>query len=478
MGSKPVLVLEITDQWVKFLQLIPRGSGWQLGKAACQELTDEQAIAQWIREQVAPLGRRPGSFLAILPRHRVMTRHLLLPSRELEEITRMVALQMPSLVPYAAQEAIWGSQPIRQAPDGYTEVMVAVVPRMEVQRVLRAVEPSGLSIDRISVSNLGLLRWWQAVAQQKPAPSEGMTILIDLDAAALEIDLMDGTVPLFTRGTSFEREGMPQALLAEIRRTLATAARETEGKQVGRVILSGLTSSLEPTVQLLQTELTGEVQIIDSFQPIGQKALPEAIRRCSFTSLLGLAMETSGSVSASQGLISLLPPELLAERTGRSQRIQWAGSLAALGLAVFTGIGAIGWPVISTRIQLKQIQGHLQAMAPSVQEIEGMRQQMETAGEYRLAQGLPLKVLQELYAVVPPQTALTLVILDAKQDLVLKGQAPSMKDVTALVTHLEGSPLFGRVQLRYSNKRFFQGQEIADFEIQCPLSLTGPGGKR
>jgi Tfp pilus assembly protein PilN len=95
--------------------------------------------------------------------------------------------------------------------------------------------------------------------------------------------------------------------------------------------------------------------------------------------------------------------------------------------------------------------------------------------EYRLAQLMPLRVLRELYTVVPSQVALTLMILDTKGTVLLKGQAPSMSEVFALVSALEESSLFHNVQVRYANKRQTQEREIADFEVQCPLDLTAKG---
>ncbi len=468
-----MLVVELSDRWIKLLQLSPKGNGWQVARLAYQEATGEEELTSWLKGEVASLRDRPKSLIALVPRHQVMIRHIRLPSRDPEEILRMTALQVPSLVPYAAQEAVWGSQAVRSDAEGYSDCLVAVVPRADIQRLLRIIETGGVGLDRVTVSSLGLIRWWKEIFRLKGNPPEGMTVLVNLDTNALEIDLMQGSEVLFTRGTPFDAQGLPEALIADIRRTLATAARETAGKQVGQVILTGMVSALEPVSQRLREELHVELKVLDPFELLNGGSLPQGADRCSYTELVGIALESAEG--SGEGKLSLLLPEVLSQRAQRKVRFQWAATLSILSVAVLSGTGAMGWPVFSQGFQLNQVKRHIQSIAPAVEEIEGMRQQIDIAEGYRLAQGMPLKVLGELYAVVPMEAALTLVILDAKDNLLLKGQAPSISDVNRLVTDLERSPLFHHVQARYINKRASQDQEVADFEIQCPLMVSLEG---
>lgn len=473
--AKSILVVELADRWVKLCQLTPKGNGWQVGKLAYQEATGEEELTSWLKGELASLRDRPKSLIALVPRHQVMIRHIRLPSRDPEEIVRMTALQISNLVPYAAQEAVWGSQAVRSDAEGYSDCLVAVVPRADIQRLLRIIQAGGVGLDRVTVSSLGLIRWARAMIGRKSLAPEGVTVLVNLDLSTLEIDLLEGSDPLFTRATPFAPQGLPEALISEIRRTLATAARETVGKQVGQVILTGMVLALEPVAQRLREELHVEVEVLDPFELLNGGSPPEGADRCSYTELVGIALE-AGETDA-EGKMSLLLPEVLNQRAQRKVRFQWAATLSILGMAVLSGTGAMGWPVLSQGFQLNQVKRHIRSIAPAVEEIEGMRQQIDIARGYRLAQGMPLKVLRELYAAVPMEVALTLVILDAKDNLLLKGQAPSISDVNRLVTDLEKSPLFHHVQARYINKRAFQDQEVADFEIQCPLALEGSDPK-
>ena len=468
---KSIVIVELVDRWVKLCQLFPKGSSWQMGTVACEEPGDDQAMGQWLQKQLGQLEGRPHSVVGIIPRHQVMIRHLKLPSQDPDEIARMAALQVPSLVPYAAQEAVWGSQVLQADTHGYADVMVAVALRAIVQRLLQVVEPSRLPVQPISVSPLGLLQWYRAALRKKLLPAGQCAILVDVDHSTLEIDLVDAETPLFTRATPFSPQEPAETVLAEIRRTLATATKEMASRRVHQVVLTGVHASLPSLADLLHSELGLPVQALSAFAPMGEASKADSGKRCSFTSLVGLGME-------SDGRMSLLPSEVLTQRTQRQQRFQWAITSGISAIAALSAIGAVGLPLVSQKLQLRQVESHLKAISPAVTEVEAMQQQLQVMREYHLAQSIPLEVLRELYSVVPSQVALTLMILDTKGTLLLKGQARSMSEVFALVSALEGSPLFHSVQVRYANKRQTQEGEIADFEIQCLLDLLSGGTSR
>lgn len=461
-------VIQVTEGWVKLCQLLPRGSQLALGKTACERLGQVEAIQNWIQAQLKDLKVKPTSVLAVLPRHQVILRNLNIPSCDLQEIAQMVALQLPGLVPYSAQDAVWSFQVLKSDPVGGSEVLVAMAPHSVLKQLRQILEPAGLSLEEVNLSSLVMIPWLEAISKGKPDTEEGVTVLVDLDSSSVEIDLIEKGTLLFSRAAPFSDEKIPGGLVEEIDRTLTAAVREIGDRPTRRVILTGVPKLMAPVAQQLRSKFDAPVETVESFKPLTQGPVPEAVGLASFSALFGMGMKPAGTMS-------LLPMEIRAERTRAAQRRRWTFTCLLLVGAILTGIAAVGWPLLGKRMELAALQNWMAQMEPEVSKLEMMRQQLIAVRQSRQLQAGALELLKELHAIVPGQTALNLLTLEGNGELVLKGQADSMAHVLRLVTTLEGSALFQNVQIRYANKRRFQGREIADFEIQCRLGEL-PGG--
>ena len=78
-------------------------------------------------------------------------------------------------------------------------------------------------------------------------------------------------------------------------------------------------------------------------------------------------------------------------------------------------------------------------------------------------------MLYALHQIMPAEVSLLSLDYDEDSQVTLRGQAPELNSVFALVGKLEESEVFKNfnVKVRYATKKKIQESEIIDFEIAC-----------
>ena len=84
-------------------------------------------------------------------------------------------------------------------------------------------------------------------------------------------------------------------------------------------------------------------------------------------------------------------------------------------------------------------------------------------------QNSALKYLYEIHKLIPKEVTLTTITFDEADKIILRGQAQEMSDVFELITVLEESAYFQKVQTKHTRKKKIKDREVSEFEIACPL---------
>jgi hypothetical protein len=80
-----------------------------------------------------------------------------------------------------------------------------------------------------------------------------------------------------------------------------------------------------------------------------------------------------------------------------------------------------------------------------------------------------LDIMSEVFRIAGADIGLILFEYDANNPLILRGQAKAISAVFNFVNALEASSKFKNIQLRHTSKRKLKNEELADFEIVCPI---------
>ncbi len=111
----------------------------------------------------------------LIPRSRVILRHMMLPSHHEDEIRSMIDLQVASHIPYSKEEVEIDFQVLTKTPDGYSKIAVIIIPQEIAMRYWKIFSDSQIPVHRISISSIGL---WLLYHQQ-PELSDKLSAIFD-----------------------------------------------------------------------------------------------------------------------------------------------------------------------------------------------------------------------------------------------------------------------------------------------------------
>ncbi|MBF0386487.1 MAG: pilus assembly protein PilM [Candidatus Omnitrophica bacterium] len=456
-------VIMITDTRVSVLQV----SGDAVVFSAVQELTGP---APDPGAGLVGLARSKGFMRAgaevwvVFPRKSVIMRQLVLPSRDPEELRRMVELQCAQQVPYAREDIALDFMALDGNaggyPAGYTGVVLAAVLREQYQRVIQACAGAGVPLKHMTLSSWGLAQW---CARFSVAAPEAASCVIDLQDAECEICVC-GRGKVFTSryldwGFTQLAAGSIQGFIRQLEMTLANYTRQKSGPAA----LSIVVVSPEVRDESFCQELTQSFGLPVHWEaPAGKvqwKGKPAPGRdNAPRAALIGVAL-------AREKGFDLIPDEIklgAQERQRRSMawRLALAGGLAFLALiAVFSVERVKGGLYVEA---LENESADLKVKAAKVEE---------KSGRIRLLAGLindrlfVADVIAAIYQAIPPGMSLVSLSLSQGYSMVLQGVAIRNEDINIFQKALLASGWFGKVGLEFVNKRIEASGEVNFFKI-------------
>lgn len=405
--------------------------------------------------------RKSASVIYAMPREQAITRILKLPSVKPDEIAQMVALSSQTQLPFPRDQAVVDFQVIDQQA-GSSTVQLVACHRDVVERSLALFRQEGLEPAWVVPSSWGCLAWYQRLGRSSEVREP--VLLMDIDEDHAELVLIRQDRLLFSRSlgqglrashSETEASGLPAQ---ELERSLFSLLKEIPGVEIHSGVVTGL-GPLEPWQRLLEQRLGKPVFIRPSF---GTLSLPvsSSAQQASPVVALGLAM------AEASWLINLLPQEV--RRAQQHQRRM--RELALAGALLVASLLAGAW-LLSIHVN-RQTRVASQSLH-KVKQLETMAKQLEQKEqEIRLVDALlesrrrTAAMLVELFRLTPPETLLeSLTFERARGECVVRGSAPTTREVLDYLQRLKQAGPWDRVELRYSARRNIAGVDRTDFEI-------------
>ncbi len=129
---KSNVVFSISEGMIKFLQV----SGTQKKQVTLVDVldTDKKSDAEISEALIAFIKNRRINFIdsrvtVLVPRSRVILRHMVFPSEAPDEIRSMIDLQLGGSIPYLKEEVEIDFQVLSKTADGYSKVVVVIIPQ-------------------------------------------------------------------------------------------------------------------------------------------------------------------------------------------------------------------------------------------------------------------------------------------------------------------------------------------------------------
>lgn len=300
IGSKTVKIVELSKDGVNF-KLDASGVVGYKGNSP-DRMTEEReltALATIIKNLHKEARVSSKNVHIALPEQQVFTRTIKFPLLTDQEIAAAIKWESEQYIPIPISEAIVQHQILERresgSPPGVTVLLVAA-PRGLVEKYVKVVELSGLSVFSVETELMGLAR--------DLAPAKGTVMIVDFGARSTDIAIAkDGNLAFSrsvpTAGEAFTR-AVAQALGIEIqqaeeyKKTYGLAESQLEGKIKSAIdpVFKVIVDEIKKSIRFYQTEEKGEVpsSIILSG---GTSGMPEAVTL--LTKYLGLEVVVGNS---------------------------------------------------------------------------------------------------------------------------------------------------------------------------------------
>lgn len=417
-----------------------------------------------------------------------------LPSLDRKEIAEMVKFQAIKFLPYSLEEMVIRFQILTQQETS-TQIRLVIIHKDIINHHLRILkeinlEPkqvlltsdaifnsycfsqqgdiSSIAIVDIGFSGTDIIFTHQGRLVFSRSVSLGGLHLLEGLGEELGVELVEGEMSkinlLETKYSFFHH--WEKELVNEIRISLTAHQQEVKEIGVEKIIISGWASNLKGLDKKLEQDLDISVEVCDPFKnfiilPHLRKIYNLNGKKPQLTTLIGLVTHDGNG-------INLLPEHILILQKQKEKKI----NLILMGLLISSLIFLLSIfaerKIYDTYQYLGYLNKELSLTLPLKKEIELKKKRLTAITEQINRQTLCLDIIGEIYKLMPKDISLNELIYE--EDItILRGEARQISTVFSLITILENSPYFKDVKLTYATRRKVSKQEIADFQINCPL---------
>lgn len=385
--------------------------------------------------------------ISCLFRYQAALRFFSFPSRDKQEISRMVNYEAPELLPLKPDETITRHLVLNTSPDGYSDTLVVATQKSEVSGLFEKLKTAGLEIASLNLSSLGIYRCIKNSMQaEKKSAAKTNFMVVYAEDELLEVIIISSGQLVFSRGFMTDTEGLFSLLTNEVQRSLDLFFDKSKQTTLDKIIICGRDTDLGKIAESLK----------DKFE------FPLQINR-NIDLAYGLAM-------ADKTTVNLLSDEFITTKIWMRLKKKLLVLVSLIVLNIIF-LAAVFFVVLNSKKEyLNNIEKELSRLRPQAGLIQNKLSKIKMITMQRNSQILILEAISDLVKVTPFGCTLNMLSINEEGILIVRGQARDLEEVFGFVVELEKSPYFKNSHLNYSSRRKIKAKEILDFEIQAQLN--------
>lgn len=445
---------------------------------------DLQAQEDALRRLADELHLREDRVALVLPRYDVTTRFLSLPSHLPEEVAGMVRFSAEEYVPYALDELIIDQCILKVQDSGESQALAALAHRDVVHKPLALLRQCGITPEKVLLSTACLA----AAAAATPILSRDRHAVANLTAGGIEIIVMDGGLPVFSRGiiTSQNWEATaldPDAgegggliessgaeeLAGELRGSLAAFRRESpDGVGVDHIYLSCPYADVTRLCQSLSEKMGRDCKPADFALSLLQGAK---------TDMIGLPVEAVGALldmtGAAKIAINLLPESESEARRIETikKRILCGAAFAAL---ILLALGGWYYQATAQRAALiRELEQRIARIEPNARGITEKREALNILSRQVDRKGSIIEQLAHLVEAAPADRLNFLrLTLRRGEGIELWGRAKEVNDVADFTQNIRNKAegylkFFAQARSLYEQQTMERDVSVFSYQIEA-----------
>ena len=196
------------------------------------DITDKELTGKLSR-LFKKLGYSQNPVIISLPRSKVATRFIKVPTQIPSEIDKIASLQAPRYLPYSTEELITGYQVLFSDTSGFSQINLIIVHKDVVQRYVRIFQEIKCKGIDIILSSYGLVNLYDFL---HPNTSEAVMIL-DIDYQQVELAIFSRKKLLFSRYFKLDslQPNWETTFIDEVSKTQGAYSKDPASKAVHKI---------------------------------------------------------------------------------------------------------------------------------------------------------------------------------------------------------------------------------------------------
>ncbi|MFA5042516.1 MAG: PilN domain-containing protein [Kiritimatiellia bacterium] len=417
-----------------------------------------EAIRRQCPDLIGPVtvGLAPGQMLM---------RVVELPTTDPAEMADMVKLQVDQFSPFPEDRMAVSCEVLR-ATDTTCRVLIAAVPKEQVESLGELFRPLGVIVRRIDAEIMG---WWRLLVDAGAIPDKGRHLLLLLEpSGGVWIVAQDG-LPQAIKSVS-PMEGLtPQEyaeeLAGEMGALIVSLDLEHGVAPVGGLDCWSRDLDVTVIVARLQQELGAVVrqQSLEALPP-----LSEGLARRM------LVPPFMAHAQGRQAVLDLVPDAWRAAATSRHfQKRLIVAVGAAIGVWL---VGVVGFFIGFqwNRLHLNRLEARLVKLHKPSEEVRRLQRQVNAFETYLDRQRSALECLREISAVLPQDVDLTSFQFKKGKTISLRGEARAVEPIYDFKKSLDKSPLFKSIEMGSTQPSKRKDLTVQTFQLNLQLKEDKP----
>ncbi|MDD5676767.1 MAG: PilN domain-containing protein [Kiritimatiellae bacterium] len=429
------------------------------------ELADQANRAEAIRRQCPDL---TGPVTIGLAPGQMLMRVVDLPTIDPVEMADMIQLQVDQFSPFP-EDRMAISYEVLRATETACLVLIAAVPKEQIESLGELFRQVGVSIRRIDVEIMG---WWRLLADHGAIPSQGRQLLLLLEpSGGCWIAVQDG-LPQAVKAISPMESLTPEEYAEELAGDMGSLIVSLDLER-GVLPLSGLdcwSRDLDTTVIVarLQQELGHDAVRLQPLEVL--PPLSEGLAR----RMLVPPFAAHARVQGIHAVLDLVPGAWRTKAISRSfQRRLNAAVGVAIGLWL---VGVVGFLIGFqwNRMHLNRLEARLAELQKPADEVLRLQNQVHSFDTYLDRQRSALECLREISAVLPKDVDLTSFQFKKGKTVSIRGEARAVEPIYDFKKSLDKSPLFKNIEMGSTQPSKRKDLTVQTFQMNANLKEAKP----
>jgi hypothetical protein len=441
------------------------------GAPRCVRFTSLEQFRQAINEKKVLIRK----WAVVVPRNSCILKSLSLPASDLEEASRMIEFELPSLVPLSADETVYGST-IMNRQDNVLNTLVCILKLHTLEEYLEQYRAIGIELHRVVLSSLAIQNWFNAASQVTSKPS--VCALMNKHRCAVQT-CIDGNLhranELILAGSDAVTSS--HEIVVEMLRQrdeLSASLKETV-----LFLLAGSEECISEVKNLLNSVLPGP--------DIAEKVsvVPNPFVQCN---TVGAGPEDDGDRFAWEGIIAtglldltvhsklscsnLLPQQYTRRIKQKALLFKYLriGCLSlVLILLVWLCLVAMNWRM---ERMSREIESQIAPIEHTASTVDRKRQRVSVIKEQVSNRGQIMAVIDEIYKYTPKAISLSELRFACRHGgatIEIKGQADVLSTAFSYTDAMSKADLLNNLQIENAQQIPRPGGSVVVFKAYCDI---------